>query len=114
LKLPVVVSETRPQPDSLELLLELPAQLDYFKGHFPQGPILPGVVQLDWARHFGLGKFPLNGTFSGMDALKFQKVLQPGERVTLRLDFLAEKKALRFSYSSGRGKHSSGLMVFNG
>ncbi len=113
MKLPVVVSETALESGSIELLLALPAELHYFKGHFPQGPILPGVVQVDWARHFGLQRFPLTGAFSGMEALKFQKVLQPGEQVTLRLDPLPEKQALRFQYSSPRGKHSSGTLVFH-
>jgi 3-hydroxymyristoyl/3-hydroxydecanoyl-(acyl carrier protein) dehydratase len=113
MKLPLIISEARGEDGSLELLLGLPPELDWFKGHFPQGAILPGVVQVHWARHYGLERFGIRGAFSGMEALKFQKVLQPGEQVTLRLEHLAEKQALRFSYSSPRGRHSSGVMQFH-
>ena len=34
---------------SVSLALTIAADLDYFRGHFPNAPILAGVVQLDWA-----------------------------------------------------------------
>jgi 3-hydroxymyristoyl/3-hydroxydecanoyl-(acyl carrier protein) dehydratase len=33
--------------------LRVPPTLEHFRGHFPGFPILPGVVQLDWAVRFG-------------------------------------------------------------
>jgi 3-hydroxymyristoyl/3-hydroxydecanoyl-(acyl carrier protein) dehydratase len=100
--------------DSAELALTLPPDLLYFQGHFPQGPILPGVAQIDWAVHYGRERFPLAGAFQGMEALKFQKVIQPGESVTLRLDYSPARSALKFQYLSAKGRHSSGTLLFGG
>ena len=59
IKNPEVISVTRSE-DQLALSLMIPATLLYFRGHFPNFPILPGIVQLDWAvqysrEHFDLG-----------------------------------------------------------
>ena len=40
---------TRPSPDGIRVDLRVPADLACFPDHFPGFPLLPGVVQLDWA-----------------------------------------------------------------
>lgn len=109
---PEILSTQAESAQKTRLRLRLPADLLYFKGHFPAAPILPGVVQIDWAIRFGLEFFPLNGEFKGMEALKFQQVLQPGEEPELELEFKPEKNSVFFRYVSPRGRHSSGLLLF--
>jgi 3-hydroxymyristoyl/3-hydroxydecanoyl-(acyl carrier protein) dehydratase len=94
------------------LYLHVPASLAWFDGHFPGDPILPAVVQIDWAIHFGteLGFDPAR--FSGMDRLKFRSVISPGTTLELRLE--AAGDALRFSYESAAGNHSNGAILFRG
>ena|SRR6185369_4497605 len=94
------------------LHLRLPEGLHYFQGHFPGAPILPGVVQIDWAQHYAMECFRVSGRFAGMEAVKFQQVLQPGDEVTLSLDYNAERGRLKFQYSSARGRHSSGVLLY--
>ena len=94
------------------LKLRLPAELLYFKGHFPESPILPGVVQIDWAIRYAREIFPLKGDFKGMEALKFQQVLLPGEEPELELEFKPAKNSVFFRYLSKRGRHSSGSVIF--
>ncbi len=109
----------RPQPHwrvreaaAAELELDLDAELAVFDGHFPQATILPGVAQLDWAIRFGREVFALPPRFLRMEALKFQRVARPGDRIRLHLQWAAEKGTLAFQYTSAHGPHASGRVVF--
>jgi 3-hydroxymyristoyl/3-hydroxydecanoyl-(acyl carrier protein) dehydratase len=109
---PELISKKIEGGEKAFLKLRLPADLLYFKGHFPQSPILPGVVQIDWAIRFAREIFPLAGDFKGMEALKFQQVLLPGEEPELELEFKPAKNTVFFRYLSKRGRHSSGSVIF--
>lgn len=95
-----------------ELELDIDADLIAFDGHFPQAPILPGVAQLDWAVRYARDAFALPPRFVRMEALKFQRVIRPGARVHLRLEWMQDKGALVFRYQSDRGPHASGRVLF--
>ena len=92
--------------------LPLDASLAVFDGHFPQAAILPGVAQLDWAVQLAREVFPLPARFLRMEALKFQRVARPGDRIRLDLEWLAERSTLVFRYVSEHGPHASGRVVF--
>ena len=109
---PQIVSQSREGGDKARFKLKLPADLLYFEGHFPSSPILPGVVQIDWAIGFARTLFPIQGEFKGLEALKFQQVLQPGDEPELELEFKPAKNAFSFRYLSSRGRHSSGTAFF--
>jgi 3-hydroxymyristoyl/3-hydroxydecanoyl-(acyl carrier protein) dehydratase len=109
---PEILSNASEGPEKARLKLRLPADLLYFKGHFPSAPILPGVVQIDWAIRFAQSQFKIQGEFKGMEALKFQQVLQPGEEPELELEFKPAKNSVFFRYVSARGRHSSGSILF--
>lgn len=95
------------------VLLEVtaPSNLYYFDGHFDVAPILPGVVQVDWAIHYGRRYFALPALFKGINALKFQQVIQPAQPVRLELLHDAVKGSLQFRYTSEAGQHSSGRVM---
>ncbi|GAB2496945.1 acyl-CoA synthetase family protein [Pseudoxanthomonas sangjuensis] len=97
---------------SAELALELDPRLLAFDGHFPQAPILPGVVQTDWAIRFGREAFALPPRFLRLEALKFQQVARPGQVLRLRLDWNPEGGVLSFRYDSEAGAHAGGRAVF--
>jgi hypothetical protein len=88
------------------------AALVYFDGHFDDAPILPGVVQVDWAIEFGRMLFGIAGGFRHMEALKFHRIFQPGPAMRLELDWRAERTSLGFRFSSIAGRHSSGRIFF--
>jgi 3-hydroxymyristoyl/3-hydroxydecanoyl-(acyl carrier protein) dehydratase len=92
--------------------LTAPAALYYFDGHFPGSPILPGVVQLDWAIHFGRLHFALPPSFCGVNALKFQSVIVPDTPLYLELLHDPAKGSLQFRYFSDAGPHSGGRILF--
>jgi acyl-coenzyme A synthetase/AMP-(fatty) acid ligase len=111
---PELLGASSPGEGSLHLRLRLPASLRAFQGHFPEAGVLPGVVQVDWAQRYGRERLAVEGTFSGMDSVKFQQVLCPGDEVELRLEYLPARRRLKFHYQSVRGTHSSGVLLFQG
>jgi acyl-coenzyme A synthetase/AMP-(fatty) acid ligase len=92
--------------------LVAPRSLFYFDGHFPDVPILPGVVQLDWAIAFGQRCFNLPPDFLGVHALKFQQVIQPEIPVVLELVYDETKSCMTFKLTSPAGQHGSGRILF--
>jgi 3-hydroxymyristoyl/3-hydroxydecanoyl-(acyl carrier protein) dehydratase len=94
--------------------LEVEARLPAFDGHFPEHPVLPGVLQLDWAERFAREAFgaALLPAFDGLDQLKFQQVIPPGLTVELRLELNAAGSELRFALTSRLGNHASGKLRF--
>lgn len=88
--------------DQWQLQLAIPPDLAHFTGHFPQTPVLPGVVQIDWA--IGLAReliADLPPSFQGMEVLKFQQLARPGDRLSLTLRFDRERSKLHFAYRNG-------------
>jgi 3-hydroxyacyl-[acyl-carrier-protein] dehydratase len=92
--------------------LELAADLLAFQGHFPGHPILPGVVQVDWAIHFGTQAFGPLGAFLALEHLKFTGILEPGDTPELSLAWDPDRRILRFTYASGGVRKSSGSIRF--
>lgn len=96
----------------VELEIIVPPNLLYFDGHFSEAPILPGVVQLDWAISNGRQYFQLPQHFQGVNALKFQHVIQANHPVTLELVHDTQKNSLNFRYFSPDKQHASGRIQF--
>ena len=65
----------------------------YFKGHFPQKPIMPGVLQLEAIAQAGAiavlilpenkGKLIL---FAGIDKARFKRIVKPGDIITIEVE----------------------------
>ena len=103
--------------ESAVLTLHIPTDLDYFKGHFEQAPILAGVVQLHWAVEFAQQYLEIAATdVMDIQVLKFQEMILPGHEVVLTLTKKSTEKVL-FSYQSSMANgdvksHSSGRLIF--
>ncbi|AMZ73013.1 MULTISPECIES: acyl-CoA synthetase family protein [Pseudomonas] len=93
------------------LQLVVPPDLAYFSGHFPTAPVLPGVVQVDWALSLGRQLLDLPPRFVGMEVLKFQQLVRPGDDIQLHLRFDRERGKLYFAYRNDTAACSSGRIV---
>lgn len=98
--------------DSVELQLVIDESIAYFEGHFPQLPVLAGVVQLDWAMKFSQRYFPDVQALLRVEVLKFQSMIKPGMTVNLRLERLAQDK-IKFTYLHDSGVASSGRLLLS-
>lgn len=96
-----------------ELEIFIPHNLSWFDGHFPGRPVLPGVVQTHWANYYGQKFFGSLGSFSQLETIKFQQVINPGKHLQLNLKWNPEKSKLSFSYRQGEARLSSGRIAFN-
>ncbi|MBK5340730.1 acyl-CoA synthetase family protein [Pseudomonas sp. TH49] len=93
------------------LQLSVPPDLAYFSGHFPKAPVLPGVVQVEWALNLGRHLLNLPGKFAGMEVLKFQQLVRPGDEIQLHLRFDPERGKLYFAYRNETATCSSGRIL---
>jgi 3-hydroxymyristoyl/3-hydroxydecanoyl-(acyl carrier protein) dehydratase len=111
--LPEVLTET-PLADGAVLALRIPETLAYFKGHFDEIAVVPGVVQIQWAVHYARQHMELNLAFSHMEAVKFKDLLLPGQLAELHLRYPGAGRKLEFCYRSERSEYSSGRIYFHG
>jgi len=95
------------------LALHVPAHLVYFAGHFPQAPVLPGVVQIAWALAFASQRFGTPVRCTVMEALKFQRLLRPDDRVDLTLRYDNARHKIHFAYRCGDKAYSSGRLAWS-
>ena len=56
---------------------------EFFRGHFENGPVLPGVALLVIAKEVLARRVRSLPALVGIAALRFRKTVLPGERVTL-------------------------------
>ena len=92
----------------LTLALWLDPKLLWFQGHFPQAPLLPGVVQIHLAIHYAKELLGVQGAFAGMEMVKFQQPLRPATMATLQLLWQPVTGKLHFTYLLGAEPASSG------
>ena len=67
----------------------------WFPGHFPQRPVMPGVLTVEAIAQAGAvavladpanaGKLPF---FAGIDGCKFKRIVEPGDELTLECVFV--------------------------
>lgn len=78
----------------------------YFQGHFPDYPVMPGVLQVEALAQTACVAalvLPENkgkiGLFAGLDKVRFKRLVRPGD--TLRLEVTFDK--IRMGIGKGRG-----------
>jgi acyl-coenzyme A synthetase/AMP-(fatty) acid ligase/3-hydroxymyristoyl/3-hydroxydecanoyl-(acyl carrier protein) dehydratase len=98
--------------DDLYYELRVPPTLVHFEGHFPGLPILPGVVQLDWAIRLAAEHVTGVRDIEAVERLKFTAPVMPGAVLHLKLSHEAGRRRVQFAYRLGERDCSSGVIVY--
>ena len=97
--------------DGVELRLYVPHDLAQLEGHFPDHPVVAGVVLLDWAVRFA-GEHVVPGLAVGRAfQVKFRQVLRPGTDLSLILRRPDGGARLTFEYRNDSDVFSSGSIA---
>ena len=82
--------------ENIELDLIFPQNSNFFQGHFPEFPILPGVVQLFFANEFSKDIFNIDFIPEKTKKVKFSSIIKPDTKVKLVLT--KGKKSIDYKY----------------
>jgi 3-hydroxymyristoyl/3-hydroxydecanoyl-(acyl carrier protein) dehydratase len=97
----------------VELDLTLPTELFYFRGHFPGRPILPGVVQIDWAIQFADQYLGTNIGSAQKYNVKFRAIIEPSKPLTMVLVHDQDSHRLNFEFRGDKTLLSSGTIYID-
>lgn len=90
----------------------IPKELFYFKGHFPENPILPGITQLHWAVHYAKNCFNISGIITRCPIIKFTDLIQPEMNLTLTLEIFPIDSYILYEYKSDEQTYSTGRLYY--
>jgi hypothetical protein len=93
------------------LLLDIPVDMAWFRGHFPDNPILPGIVQLHWAVGMSRCLFHYQQLPGEVKRLKFKNIVKPPGILELALGKNGGHE-IQFQFASLGQIHSLGCLVF--
>lgn len=82
-----------------------------FNGHFPNFPILPGVIQLDTTRQLLERYFSLPSFYGTVSRLKFTKPIRPLEEVQISIKRIAPL-LIEFTFETNGERASSGRLEY--
>jgi polyprenyl-phospho-N-acetylgalactosaminyl synthase len=93
--------------------VEIPPDLEIFKGHFPDFPVLPGVVQLhDFVIPCVNQTRPQWGVVFQLQRLKFLRPIRPLDKLELTLQFQDKDRLATFTIRRDETICSSGKLFF--
>lgn len=85
---------------------------DWFRGHFPNQPVQPGVLMIEMLAQAGAVcalSLPENkgkiAFFSGIDKARFRGVVLPGDTLTLNVEITKTKGAIGFGKAQAYNQH---------
>jgi 3-hydroxymyristoyl/3-hydroxydecanoyl-(acyl carrier protein) dehydratase len=96
---PLAVTVRMQTDTEAELAFRLAPELAFFRGHFPEHPILPGVAQAHLAVLFSERLWNFRPEHADLSRVKFRRILKPLDDVVLKLS--RDEKRVRFSYHLG-------------
>lgn len=81
---------------------------EFFQGHFPENPIMPGVLQLEALAQCSapillkLEKFQNKlALFAGIENARFKGIIRPGDRLDMEIELVKLKGPIGKSHAKG-------------
>ena len=91
--------------------LSVPRQLTWFDGHFPDQPVLPGIVHVHWAHSIASSVFQTVLDPHRLSRLKFKTPILPDAALKLHLNINKQKRLVKFSFRDETTEYSSGTLT---
>jgi len=98
---PDIASVHYPADGRVVLMFTLPAEAPAFAGHFPGHPVLPGVVQLDWAIRLASRYLGVDQAVAREFQVKFRHIIPSDLPITLSLYRDDARQRLDMEYRVG-------------
>lgn len=104
-----LVFDKKINSNKVEITLAFLKNSNFFNGHFPEIPILPGVVQLFFAHFFAENEFCTDISVHKIKKIKFSKIIKPDTKIILNLS--DNDLSVDYSYTDGENIFSSGTFI---
>jgi 3-hydroxyacyl-[acyl-carrier-protein] dehydratase len=96
---------------------------EFFQGHFPGNPLMPGVMMIEAMAQLGGTMILAAGEYShmtpyltGVDKLKFRRPVVPGDRLMMEVNMLRSKRNMGWVEAEARIEETlvcSGELMFS-
>lgn len=106
------IKEINKTENTVNLILTFKKEAEYFNGHFPGMPILPGVAQIHYAITYAARYFEIEPKINKMTKLRFTNIIQPDVQLTLTLE--KQDNKITFKYANEKKGYSSGIIHLKG
>ncbi|MCM1321303.1 MAG: AMP-binding protein [Bacteroides sp.] len=83
-----------------DIAVFIPAESDYFDGHFPDYPLLSAAAQIDLAAHFADRYFGAGKIVPDIKRCKFISPIKPDASLLIHLEYRADSGTLSFAYAA--------------
>lgn len=97
--------------ENLQIMMSIPQELFWFRGHFHSNPVLPGVVQLNWVMHYTKKLLNIQSDIQSIDVIKFQTPILPNDNLLLKIKWEPLTQKIQFSYTLADKVVSSGKLT---
>lgn len=84
----------------------------WFAGHFPDNPILPGIAQLQHVIELISKQCDADLQLTGFSRVKFRKIIKPGDLLKIEVTATDKKNQYMFQIMSDNEDVCSGKMSF--
>lgn len=71
--------------------IEVSYKLPFFRGHFPENPILPGVLLLQWAEEI-IRRSDKEINLKELKSAKFTQVILPNDIIIINWEYINDSK----------------------
>ena len=108
LSLPLIF-DINSDKNNAEITLAFLRNSNFFQGHFPDIPILPGVVQLFFAHFYAQKVFGIDISCRKKKKIKFTRIIKPDTKIKLVLK--SNELSVDYTYTDGQNIFSSGTFI---